>query len=56
MTDQEYRTERKRILDERCARCGKQAEGFASIGDKRYCHGDQDGLTCYMLASSEENP
>lgn len=34
-----------------CARCGALATGFASIGDKRYCHGDDDPTpTCYMQA------
>ena len=35
-----------------CARCGKIAEGYAFIGDDRYCHPD-DGVDCYTLASHE---
>lgn len=31
-----------------CGRCGKPAEGLASIGEQRFCHGDQDDPTCYM--------
>lgn len=37
---------------DKCARCGKDpADGHAYIGDARYCHGDYDDPTCYMLAS-----
>lgn len=35
-----------------CARCGKIAEGYAFIGDDRYCHPD-DGVDCYTRASHE---
>ena len=35
-----------------CKRCGKLAEGYAFIGDDRYCHPD-DGVDCYTLASHE---
>lgn len=35
-----------------CARCGQLAEGYAFIGDDRYCHPD-DGVDCYTLASHE---
>ena len=35
-----------------CKRCGKIAEGYAFIGDDRYCHPD-DGVDCYTLASHE---
>ena len=35
-----------------CKRCGKVAEGYAFIGDDRYCHPD-DGVDCYTLASHE---
>lgn len=38
-----------------CARCGKPAEGFATIGDDRYCHGDGPGPTCYMLQQWEDD-
>lgn len=33
-----------------CALCGRDpAAGLASIGDERYCHGDEDPEpTCYM--------
>lgn len=34
----------------RCARCGKDpAEGFAMIGDDRYCH-ESERPSCYELA------
>ena len=33
-----------------CKRCGKLAEGYAFIGDDRYCHPD-DGVDCYTLAN-----
>lgn len=35
-----------------CGLCGKDpAEGWAKIGDVRYCHGDYDpDPTCYMRA------
>lgn len=36
-----------------CQRCGNIAEGFAFIGNKRYCHGDSTPVTCYMLASAD---
>ena len=35
-----------------CKRCGKIAEGYAFIGDDRYCHPDY-GVDCYTLASHE---
>lgn len=35
-----------------CARCGQLAEGYAFIGDDRYCHPD-DGVDCYTLASHD---
>ena len=35
-----------------CKRCGKIAEGYAFIGDDRYCHPD-DGVDCYTLASHD---
>lgn len=37
-----------------CYRCGKDpAEGYASVwtaveGERWYCHGDDDDVTCYM--------
>ena len=38
-------------MSERCGRCGADpAEGFATIGDTRYCHEGPDP-TCYQLAS-----
>lgn len=36
-----------------CALCGDIAEGFASINDERYCHGEQFP-TCYELAQALE--
>jgi hypothetical protein len=34
-----------------CEGCGKRATGFATINDKRYCHGSFDpSPTCYMKA------
>lgn len=38
------------IVDDeaRCERCGRLAEGFAMIGDKRYCHPDY-GRSCYYI-------
>ena len=34
--------------NEACARCGKDpAEGWAVIGGKRYCHGEESP-SCYM--------
>lgn len=33
---------------EPCASCGKPAQGFATIDDQRYCHGDGERPTCYM--------
>lgn len=36
-------------LPEVCALCGEAAEGFAMIGDKRYCHPDE-GRSCYVTA------
>ncbi len=35
-----------------CKRCGQLAEGYAFIGDDRYCHPD-DGVDCYTRASHE---
>lgn len=35
-----------------CKRCGQPAEGYAFIGDDRYCHPD-DGVDCYTLASHD---
>lgn len=34
-------------IPENCAACGKPAEGFAMVGELRYCHPD-DGPSCYM--------
>jgi hypothetical protein len=35
-----------------CGRCGRPAEGLASIDGVRYCHGDTNpAWTCYMTAS-----
>ena len=35
-----------------CAFCHRpQADGYATIGDERYCHGDDPYPTCYMKAS-----
>lgn len=34
-----------------CARCGEPAAGFATIGDDRYCHGDNEQPTCCMRES-----
>jgi hypothetical protein len=37
-----------------CGRCGKDpADGFAMIGDVRYCHGDDEEWTCYMSGTVE---
>lgn len=38
-----------------CALCGRNpAAGYASIGDRWYCHGDNDPEpTCYMRASRD---
>lgn len=34
-----------------CASCGRDpAEGYATIGRVRYCHGDGPRPTCYMRA------
>ena len=33
-----------------CARCGKPAEGVATINDDRLCHGEQRP-SCYELES-----
>lgn len=31
-----------------CGFCGNEATGFATIGDARFCHGDNDSTpTCY---------
>ena len=39
-------------LDEKCARCQRDpAEGYATIDDKRYCHGTSSPPSCYMLTS-----
>ncbi len=36
-----------------CALCGRDpAAGFSSIGDKWYCHGDDEERTCYMRSQS----
>jgi hypothetical protein len=50
---------------EKCGLCGKDpAEGFAMIGDIRYCHGDSSNVlsfltmvdkpTCYMKQTWDE--
>lgn len=37
-----------------CGYCGKTATGLASIGDRRYCHDDNDDEpTCYEKAQWE---
>jgi hypothetical protein len=38
-----------------CARCGNEAAGYATIGEDRYCHGDNEQPTCYMRASWERS-
>ena len=35
-----------------CKRCGQLAEGYAFIGEDRYCHPD-GGVDCYTLASHD---
>lgn len=42
------------MTDVKCARCGKPAQGYATIGDERYCHGDQEQPTCYMREQWEQ--
>ena len=38
----------------KCVVCGKDpAEGYASINDEFYCHGDTLETTCYMAASCD---
>lgn len=38
-------------ITQMCAECGFPATGVATIGNKRYCHGDDDPEpTCYMRA------
>ena len=38
-----------------CHWCGApEAEGYAFIGDLRYCHGDWQDVTCYMQAQHQE--
>jgi hypothetical protein len=33
----------------RCSLCGKDpADGYAFHDDKRYCHGDEPGTTCFI--------
>jgi hypothetical protein len=32
-----------------CARCGLPALGFATIGDQRVCHSDEERPSCYEL-------
>ena len=51
ISDEEAEAEFERVMALPCARCGKSpAEGFATIGDLRYCHGDDDTTaTCYEL-------
>ena len=45
----------------KCVACGKDpAEGFASIwtqatGERFFCHGDDDDVSCYMTASWAES-
>lgn len=47
-------TNRTAEARDKCARCGKDpADGYAFIGDKRFCHGDDQDPTCYMRASWE---
>ena len=46
-------------MSERCGSCGQDpAEGFAMIGDTRYCHGDNThpAPTCYMLEQWAAKP
>ena len=31
-----------------CGWCGKPAEGLATVGSVRYCHGEDDDPTCYQ--------
>jgi hypothetical protein len=33
---------------ELCGLCKNEAEGYAWIDDVRYCHGNNDFVTCYM--------
>ena len=48
------------MRDQDCKLCGASpADGFASINDDRYCHGDDPGSTCYERAvrgGSEADP
>lgn len=43
---------RRNLSPTGCHWCGRDpAEGLASIGDRRYCHGDHDPEpTCYQMA------
>lgn len=38
-----------------CGYCGKEAQGFATINDVRYCHPDE-GQDCYQLARRPSFP
>jgi hypothetical protein len=42
------------MTDVKCARCGKPAQGYATIANERYCHGDQERPTCYMRTLWEQ--
>lgn len=33
----------------KCARCGEVPDGHAWIDDRRYCHGDDIDVTCFMI-------
>lgn len=46
-------------MSDACGRCGKDpADGFATIGDTRFCHGDSTypEPTCYMLGLPTDKP
>lgn len=38
----------------KCKRCGKDAEGYATIDEDRYCHGETKP-SCYELTSREQS-
>ncbi len=39
---------------EKCALCGMVAVGYARINNDRYCHGDDQEMSCYEQASVAE--
>jgi hypothetical protein len=41
--------EREPGASDACARCGLPALGYATIGDQRVCHSDEERPSCYEL-------